>query len=331
MVEDILGSLAEVESLMRQFREYIKVQEGDDKPLYQWATFPGYSRLRSAVQELDKATARFKRARLPLEYISASVARATESSISVSKAAAYALAVLNKKTASYMEEMETSTLSDDAKLEANAVISVQLQKLMEHSTLATERVWVATDLLRTLKIKQGNCKDWAWSAAGTIMTAGIAAAVAIFTAHFYGPSGFSLIPIGGHHGDMYRQVVELVQHTQAVTNLTGELYTMKLQDINDRYETLAAMSESHGERIDNIVDGLGPPNAEGLYYVSMPKAATSTSSKYVDSRIRQASDDTARQMERLQEEMQLMRKNVNRMDIRLSKGIDRCLKDNNST
>lgn len=323
MVDEILDSLAKVESHMSDFREYIKGQKGDDKPLYQWATYAGYASLNSAVQRLDEVTSKFKRVRLPQEYVSSSVSRANESSISVSKAAAYALAAMNKKTANYMEEMETSTLNDEAKVQANTIITQELQKLMEHSTRATERVWVATDLLRTLKERRGSHANWAWSVAGTVMTAGIAAVVGIITAQLYGPAGFNLMSMGGHGGHMYNQVIDLVQRTQAVTNITGELCTIKLQDIDERYKNLAALADSHGERIDSIVDGLGPPNEEGLYYVSMPKV---TNGKDADGRIGKVSDDAARQLQRLQDEIYVIRKNVNRMDIRLTKGVDDCRK-----
>jgi hypothetical protein len=322
MVEEILDGLAAVESHMTKFRKYIKIQHDEEKPLYQWDSYTGYLGLKSAVAGLDGATTKFKRARLPQEYMSASVSRATESSTAVSKAASYILAAMNRKTANYMDEMETSTLSEEAKIHANAIITKELQKLMEHSTHATDRVWVATDLLRTLKDKQANYKDWAWSAAAVAMTASISAMMGILTAHLFGPTGFEL----GPSGRMYSQVIDLVQRTQAVTNLTGELYTIKLQDIDQRYTDLAALSNSHGDRIDSIVDALGPPNEEGTYYVSMPKSSGGESCKDVDNRLRKVSDDAARQMQRLQEEMRLMRKNVNRMDIRLTSGLNKCQK-----
>jgi len=327
MIDDILNSLAEVESHMYDFREYIKAQKDEDKPLYKWATYAGYAALNAAVQQLDAASAKFKRVRLPQEFVSSSVSRANESSTSVSKAAAYALAAMNKKTANYMEEMEPSTLSDEAKAQANAIITQELQKLMEHSTRATERVWVATDLLRTLKEKRSSYADWAWSVVGTVMTAGTAAVVAMLAAHLYGPAGFNIIPLGGHGGYMYNQVIDLVERTQVVTNITGELYTIKLQDIDEHYKDLAALSESHGERIDGIVEALGPPNDEGLYYISTPNKIHGESGKDANGRIHKASDEASRQMQRLQEEMHAMRKNVNRMDIRLTKGIEKCRKD----
>ncbi|KAF2823564.1 hypothetical protein CC86DRAFT_328976, partial [Ophiobolus disseminans] len=311
---------------MRNFQDYVKIQKDDDKPLYQWAKFTGYPALNTVVSALDDATSKFKRTKLPHSYVAASVAQATSSSTSVSKAAAYALAAMNMKTGKYMDDMETSTLSDEGKRSANALITEELQKLMEHSTRAAERVWVATDLLRTLEAKHGNYTDWAWSAAGTVMTAGVAAIVGILAAHLYGPAGFDLVPAGGPNGHMYKQVVDLVQRTQAVTNLTGELYTIKLQDIDERFNDLSALSESHGLRIDNIVDGLGPTNAEGVYYVSMPKRTDGESCKDVEGRLQKVSGDAHRQMQRLRDEMQLMRKNMNRMDIRLSSGLEKVRK-----
>lgn len=311
---------------MSKFKAYIKAQNDDDKPLYQWVTFPGYCALDAAVTKLNTATAKFKREKLPSEFVAASVAQAMDSSTSVNKAASDALATMNKKTATYMDEMETSTLSEDAKMNANTLITQELQKLMEHSTHATERVWVATDLLRSLESKQVTYKDWAWTVTGTLMTACLSAVVGVFAVHTVGPAGFDIVPQGGHGGHLYGQVVDLVQRTQAVTNLTGELYNVKLQDIFERYKDLAALSESHGERIDNIVDGLGPPNEKGVYHLSSPKEAKSEAYKDIEGRLQKASDDASRQIQRLHEEMQLMRKNVNRMDIRLSSGLEKVRK-----
>lgn len=327
VVDEILGRLAEVERHMSRFREYIKTQKDDDKPLYQWANYSGYPALDTAVSELDEATSKFKRVQLPQEYVAASVARAMDSSTTVSKAASYALAAMNMKTAKYMEEMETSTLSEEAKVNANALITEELQKLMEHSTHATERVWVATDLLRKLEEKQARYKDWAWSAAATVITAFIGAAVGILTAHLYGPEGLDLIPQNGRGQGMYGQVLDLVQRTQAATNLTSELYTIKMQDIDQRYNNLAALSESHGLRIDNLVEGLGPPNEKGIYYLSTPQRSHGEICKDVEGRLQKVSNDANRQMQRLHEEMQIMRKNMNRMDIRLTSGLDKVRKE----
>ncbi|KAH7078457.1 hypothetical protein FB567DRAFT_596053 [Paraphoma chrysanthemicola] len=325
-LREFLNRLRAVDERMNDFREYIKTQRDEGKPLYQWAKYDGYSALSAAVFKLDKATVIIKGMRLPLEGASTIFSQATDLSTSVSQHAAYALGVMNEKTELYLEEMGTSTLSEEAKARANQLITEELKKLMEHSTHATERVWVATDVLRKSAHKSAHSRTWAWSVAGTIMTATIAAVVGIITAHVYGPAGLDLVPMSGAGSVIYNEVLALVQRTYAVTNLTGEFYSIKLEDIDQRYKDLAVLSESHGLRIDNLVDALGPPNENGVYYPSNPKIQTEPCSDTKSDAYKDL-DGTAQQMLRLQHDLEQMRKNMNRMDIRLTRSIEKMLKD----
>ncbi|KAH4782896.1 hypothetical protein HBH62_112410 [Parastagonospora nodorum] len=320
--DDIVHYLSEVHDHMYHLSMYVKAQEENKAPLYQWERHLGYPALSAAVSKLEKAIAKFRPTRLLPEYLSVRVARATDFSTGVSGAAVDVLAIVNKKTADYMDEMETSTLSEETKAQANSLITEEVQKLMEHSTRAAEQVWHATDMLREGKEGPTLAKDWAWSAAATFMTACIAAAVAVFVAHIYGPSGLALVT-GGHNNDMYHQVLDLVERTKAVTNLTGEIHSIKLQEVDQRYNNLAALSESHGLRIDNIVDALGPPNAQGTYYPSTSKPADTV----CEARIQKMSQDLSLQLKRQKEDMEMMRKDMHRMDIRLTSGIEKAKKN----
>jgi uncharacterized protein YsxB (DUF464 family) len=216
-------------------------------------------------------------------------------------------------------------MSDEATVKASVVIMEELQKLMKYSFRAAGQVWLATDVLRSFEQRRTQYKDWAWFVTATVVVAVIAATVSIVTVHLYGLAGFNLVPKSNSEG-IHTQVVDLVQRTQAVTNLTSELYMIKLQDIDRRYDDLAALSESHGLRIDNLVEALGPPNEEGTYYFSMPKT-DSRSCKDLQSLIQKASDETKRQQQRYQAEIKLMRKNMHRMDIRFTSAINKKRKD----
>jgi hypothetical protein len=320
IVDEVLRCLSKVEGQMNQFRKYITIQNDEDIPLYQWSKYGGYSSLNTAVSELEKSTSRLKRIRLPEDYLTASISLAMDSSTSVSNIATYGFTVMDKKTAKYLEEMESSTLSEEARSEANAAITEELQKLMAHSFRAAKHVWLATDLLRSCKHKSNQHIDWAWSSAATIMTAFIATTVSIVTTHLYGYTGFGLIPSNNTAGEMYTQVLDMVQRTRAVTNLTGELYTIKLQDIDRRYDNLADLSEAHGLRIDNLVEALGPPNQEGTYSFAVQKTDQSAC-KDLQRLIQQVSEESKHQSQQHQAEIEFMRKNINRMDIRLSSSI----------
>jgi hypothetical protein len=321
-IDDIVHCLEDVHKRMDHFGTYIKAQKEHDKPLFQWEKYGAYTALKTAVSKLEQATTKFKPARVLPEYLAESVARATHSSTSVSGAAVYVLEVINKKTSDYMDETETSKLSEDAKAQANVVITEEVGRLMEHSTRATEQVWRATDMLRECKEKSNVVKDWAWSATATIMTSFIAATVAIFAAHLYGPKGLDVVAGSGHNTSMYHQVLDLVQRTHALTNFTGDIYNTKIQDMDQRYNDLAALSESHGIRIDNIVDGLGPPNSEGTYYHSTSQTDGAT----CEQRIQKIFQQLSLQSKRQQEDLATMRKDMHRMDIRLTEGVKKSQK-----
>jgi hypothetical protein len=323
IIDEVLRCLSDVEVQMSAFRTYIKTQNDEDIPLYQWATYSGYASLDDAVLQLERLTVKLKTIRMPQDYLPASLSRAMEYSTSISNAATYGFTIMNNKTSKHMEEMEGSMLSEEARSLANAVITEELQKLMDHSFRAVKNVWLTIDLLRDCEQKRSHYKGWGWSSlAATIMTTVVAATVGLVTARLYGLAGFYLVPSSSPGGGMYTQLIDLVQRTQAVTNLTSELYTIKLRDIDYRYDYLAALSESHGLRIDNLVEALGPPNEEGTYYPPKPKTDIG-SCKDLERIMRKTSEESKRQSQRYQSEIELMRKNINRMDIRLTSSIEK--------
>ncbi|RMZ72098.1 hypothetical protein GMOD_00007092 [Pyrenophora seminiperda CCB06] len=121
--------------------------------------------------------------------------------------------------------------------------------------------------------------------------------------------------------------MNLISRTQSITNLTGEAYTAQLEDLGQRYKDLADASESHGLRLDNLVEALGIPNEQGTYFSSAQQDSTPLMDCRVPEDIREYmhkfSRNADRQLERLNSEMELMRKNVHRMDIRLTKRLNK--------
>ncbi|KAH7406091.1 hypothetical protein DE146DRAFT_433642 [Phaeosphaeria sp. MPI-PUGE-AT-0046c] len=319
----ILVEVKNVERHMHRLRRYFKAQEADNKPLYQWAPYEGYPALNASVSKLKKAMTKFKYPRLPQEYFSKSVARASNLSTSVSTSSVDILAAINKKTADYMDEMVSSTLSDDAKAQANTVVTEEIRKLLEHSTSATGTVWQATDLLRTCGKKQGDVRSCPWSVGATTMTVFVATVVSLATNYLFDLASLDVLPARSSGHASCSQVVDLVQQARVVTNLTSELCSIKMQDVDHRYNYLAALSEAHGLRIDGIVDGLGPPNQEGTYYVSTSKSDNNS----CRSSILKVSEVLQNQLQRQQQELELMRKNMHRMDVRLTRGIEKARKE----
>lgn len=325
VADAILAELKTIEKHMHRLRRYINAQEDGNKPLYQWAAYEGFSTLNTSVSQLRKAMTKFKVTRLPSEYLRLYVERATASSTSVSRASGDILAAMRKKLDVYVDEMKASTLSDEANTEANTAITEELRKLIQYSTRATEAVWQAHDLLRACQ-QQGDIRSWAWSVGATALTAFIATAVSLATVYCSSSAHLDMLPAHGVGNAVCSQLVGLVQHSQAITNLTGEVYKLKFEDMDNKYDDLTAWSEAHGLRIDGIVDGLGPPNQDGMYYTS--SASSSKSEKdSCETRWQKVSGTLQAQLQRQQHELENMRKTMHRLDIRLTRGIEEVRKD----
>jgi hypothetical protein len=339
--------MAEVEEAMMHFEQYIRVQNDNNKPLYQWVKFDGYRSITRAIKDLDDTVAKFEPVALPIAHVKMYLSRATQYSLSVSRIAVFAMGVMSDKSALCINEIEESLLSDEGKVNAQRLITIELKKLLKHCAKATDRVYAALDLLRkTLLIDELHKnpdisvikklaeseprlspprKSWLWTATGITLGAMASAAIGLAGAHLYGPGGFDLALTTNPDG-MHAQVLDLVHRAQAITNLTGEIYSVKLEDLDQRYKELENASESHGLRIDNLVDTLSVLNDEGTYFSSTSKPTPELNCDVPDnvrSNIRKISDDADRQLERLHSEMETMRKNMHRMDIRLTKRLDK--------
>ena len=328
--------MSDIEKAMFQLYEYIKVQNDSKKPLYMWATFGGYSSVNVALLDLHDKAIEFEEAhRLPVANARILLSRATQISLAVSQMAVFCMGVMGDKVTSCIDEVEESDLSAEGKDKAKALITKELKKLLKTCAKATDRVYVALDLLRSslhfeepsqnldisiikdLIAESTPRKSWLRSVTQVVLKTVMGAAVSIAAVQFYSTSSFDLALQTNPFGT-YSQVITLVQRAQAVTNLTGEIYSIKLEDLDQRYKELEAASESHGLRIDNLVEALGVPNAEGTYYSSMPKSDCEAPSS-----IQKISADADRQIQRLRSELAAMRKNIHRMDIRLMKRLDK--------
>jgi hypothetical protein len=337
--------MTEVEEAMIHFQLYVQNQKDDNKPLYKWAKFDGYRAISRTLVDLDEAAAKLKPTYFPAPCVKTYLDRATQFSLSVSHIAVFVMGVMSEKSANCIDEFGESTLSAEGKVNALTLITNELQRLLRHCVRATDRVYAALDLLRKALLidkshqnsdisivkdllteretrSSTSRKGWIWTLTGIVVGAASSATIGLTMAHLYGPSGFDLALKANPEG-MHAQVMDLVHRTQTVTTLTGEMYSIKLQDLEKRYKELEDASESHGLRIDNLVEALGVPNDEGTYYSSSAPKLDCQVPDDIRSYIRKISDDADRQSERLQNEMEKMRKNVNRMDIRLMKRLDK--------
>ncbi|KAF2856883.1 hypothetical protein T440DRAFT_438011 [Plenodomus tracheiphilus IPT5] len=121
--------------------------------------------------------------------------------------------------------------------------------------------------------------------------------------------------------DIHHQTIHLLNRTHALTNLTTELYTLHLADLDTRFKALELVAESNGLRIDNLVDALGMPNAYGNYYASVQNGGV----EGVRQRVEKLQEDVEGRLKSLQGEVGQMRKFVNRMDLRLTARVDKVI------
>ncbi|KAF2132383.1 hypothetical protein P153DRAFT_354996 [Dothidotthia symphoricarpi CBS 119687] len=350
ILDETLGRMMEVHERMTNFQAYIHSQKQQNKPLYQWTKYDGYRILGHAVSTLDEAASKLEsiteeHSRLPFKHSAVYLDRAAQFSTSVSNAAVYALGAISQRSATCMFEIEQSSLSNEAKDHGKTLIFSEVQELIKHSTRATDRMYAAMDLFQailcvdpfaeqqgTYKIKKSSsdseatphassAKNWTCTMARVLLSAATSAVIGLAVAYSCGPAGFDLA-LGWNDGNgMCGQIIDIIERSQAMANITGEFYWSKLHDIDQRYQDLETVSEAHGLRIDNLVAALGPPNMEGTYFPSAPPPNHHLPND-IKSFIRKASDHSDRQAKKLHDEMEQMRKNFLRMDIRLTKRLD---------
>lgn len=308
---------------MSIFRHYVKSQTEQGKPLYKWSKYEGYHDMRHAARELNDAVALFKQGQGMPKFDNGSIRRAIGLSIAVSQSTTYVLATVNKKAAAYVRELESSHMSEEEKAELNSITITEVQKLVDHALLCAHCVWAATDLLQfgyaqSLPIESSRSgSGWISTAIMIILIAIVSAVTGIVTAYLSSHTGFGLTHSILNGGTMHNRVLDLVQHTQAVTNLSSELYIIKLQDIDQHYGNLSALTEANTLRIDNIVNALGPPNEDGMYRGSAPES-DGQSCEEMHGRIKKLNQNADQQIKALQKELEMMRKTMHRLDIRLT-------------
>jgi len=342
--------MKKVEEAMVQFQQYIQSGKDGNKPLYKWSKFHGYHIISRTIADLDEATTKLEPVHLPRIQVKIYLSRATQISLAVSQIAVFAMGVMSDKSANCIDEIEDSPLSAEIKGSAQSLVTNELKKLLKHCARATDRVYAALDLLRkSLNIDESyqnpdvslvkelvaerearlrsSSTSWLWKAAGIMLGAATSAAIGLTAARVHGVGSFGLESVYPSSSSVHTQVMNLIHRAQAVTNLTGEVYTIKLEDLVQRYKDLADASESHGLRIDNLVEALGVPNEQGTYFSpphsnSTPKIDCQVPDD-VRAYVQKLSADADRQLERLHSEMELMRKNIHRMDIRLTKRLNK--------
>lgn len=333
-----------------------------EPPLHKWTPYTDYNTLSLAITSLNLAVTHLEPRQLPETQANRYHHRARSLSTATSKIAIFILGHANRKCSTCMEDLDAaSDLDADAKQAAYTHMTGQVGHILDYCSRATSCIWTAFDTLEAHVQPMSSCEIAATGDTTARSTLApvikdekccvaedendkvtepsltyhnlIALAWLVVTVICVYPTVHSLFPTFSSSNnnnspsqqqpicetDIYHQTLHLVERTNAITNLTTGFYTIQLADLDSRYKALEQASESHGLRIDNLVDTLGPPNEQGTYHVTGQIAEIEGLSQ----RLRRMQEDVEWRMQRMQNEMTQTRKTMHRVDIRLTKRLDK--------
>ncbi|KAF2796090.1 hypothetical protein K505DRAFT_416032 [Melanomma pulvis-pyrius CBS 109.77] len=348
-IDNVVKSMCEVAKQMSAFHDYILAEKGLDKPLFQWSRYPGYSNLDRATIALEKAVEKLKNTKLEeallLQVLASSYFdRALKFSIATSKIATCALETMNIKTATCVEEVESSSLRKKYKDIAKTAMTAELGELLKHSTAATSCVYSAMDLLQKIVycehdsdqsvdydnyIGQGSWKYWLLLAI-SLLSLGFT-----FFGVYEHLSPSSEFPASGTSAGTIPKgyaVVDIValQSTLGETvRAVAELNKLDGLATSARLKYLEEADENTGQRIDNIWDSLGPPDSSGSYEFGLHHGRLNVDlaqgieevRKDVKTQLGKVNHEIAR-LDKVNDGIIELKKHIQRVDIRLTKRID---------
>jgi hypothetical protein len=263
------------------------------------------------------------------------LSKARRISISVSNIAVFAMGVMNKRTAAYVEGHSSwlSLLTDD---NAKHVVTSELANVLRYSTSATNSVWSAMDSLAKLvepqpitppargvksslktKLRNG-IRDWPQSLSLILLIA----ILALLATSFVNPPDH-LQQACARSNDLHRIVADGNANLYNLLKAQGEQFELnklvfdhKIDSIRNQTILVAEQAQANGVRIDNIWEALGPPNADGTYYMS-------GSAIDVKKQLRDMNKRVEERVQQLKKDIALTRKEWLRADVRLTARLDR--------
>lgn len=268
---------------------------------------------------------------------------AVKNSISISNTAQIAFETMNHKIVSCFEEVDQSTLSEEAKDIAKTEITGEVTKLMKHTTESTRSVYAALDLLLKLfyqDIEKGplNLVDVILTEQGLykgkigakktlwpmwkIMTTGFLLFIMAVTLlgalnHVFDRRMLCFEnPQQATGASHFGKMIYYLQTTDVARRYQNKVVQARLRKLDSRCKSIEEANECIGARLDNIVESLGPPNEDGMYF---SKSNTFPGNKQSDALIL----NLQKQNDKLSEEVIQLRKHIHRVDLRLTKDVEK--------
>lgn len=338
----------EVKERMMSLNDHIKSEQRLKKQLYRWDHYDGYKALSRSIDAVEKTADRIQVARIHQEFARGYHRQARSFSISISHIAASTMSIMGDVSASCFDEIDQSELTSGAKDNARTVINDQLKKVIKYSTKATTQIWAAHDLIHDCfqedhddakvngnafqrwisRFTKDGCmsrKGWLVYWVGTMLT--IATSTVLAIAIMFGTAGFGLpLTCKSDADDMRAYLVEF-SHRADIANIKARLECFHIWgDADKDWKDAVAISKATTQRLDALVESLGPPNEDGVYYNSKPYASSMLPDE-VRQHVQKIMHDTSSLRPYLHQEVENLRKHINRVDIRLTKRIDKVEKN----
>ncbi|KAF2709528.1 hypothetical protein K504DRAFT_406794 [Pleomassaria siparia CBS 279.74] len=354
-IDRVLIGMYEVNRQMAAFHEYIVANRSLNMPLYQWPKYDGYSEISHSSRELDKAVDHLKtregklqKINMPRKHASSYLDRALNFSTTTSKVTVFALQTMSSKSANCLAEIDDSKLSGSEKDAAKMEITSELSNFMENSTDATESVYSAMDLLRKIiysameeildsaiekQNKRGSWKEWALLCI-SLLSLGIAS-FGLYN-QLSSSKFFPFVDVQGTElakGYGVAEITALQSTLNDTISAVSEANKLDNLVTSARLKYLEETYDTTGQRIDNIWDALGPPNAIGGFDIGRQ---TGNLNEKLAQGIQDVRQDVNKQLEKIQREMKQLdtvrdqfvelRRYVHRVDLRLTHRLDDIVK-----
>ncbi|KAF2643335.1 hypothetical protein P280DRAFT_505481 [Massarina eburnea CBS 473.64] len=342
-VRDVLARMEEVEEAMIEFRDYLTTQDDQNKSFHDWARYTKYDAISDAVDKLVNTVANLK-SEDSIERItsSQSLRKARIISTSISNITVAALNIMDRKTMEYVNSMdhvthEASAADDNTR----HVLMVELGKMLKYSTSATDSIWEAMDTLAKMEQARGPPKksmlndSWDWGKwLGLVLTILLFCSYMVFT--FTNPTADSLLQACARSNDLHRVVADGNANLYALLRAQGEqieinnlIFDYQIETLRNQTNLVSEKADANGLRIDNIWEALGPPNANGTYYSHGDTRDTTivpsdeNTSKRMGAQLKDVNKKIEGSVERLKKQIEGIKKDWQRADLRLSTRLDR--------
>ncbi|KAF2738364.1 hypothetical protein EJ04DRAFT_586919 [Polyplosphaeria fusca] len=357
IADGIIEDMEKVHSRVVILHDFIKARNDSKISLLDWGLYKDYRAMDHATFSLQKTVETFRifKNRTPEVILSAFDAhyykhRSIALSTSTSTKVEYAFNTTIPRVDMLDAELEKSLLTSEGQETAKEMVISELQKLINHLDKARVQVNDANDVLlnglqrHVVFFKRKDVehipvtwKGWTqknWQRAVRLCLSSCAwvivvAICAMLLQNLLDGKLFTSTPretavkadpiVNPDSVVNPDPVVNLdpvvnpdpVANSDPLANTTTSFVSLDV--FNDRFEHLEELYAAHGERIDNVWDSLGPPDEDGYYQYSNDKGQTTEEPR--------RSHQT--ELDQETKDIQQLRKQIHRVDLRLTRRLDR--------